>query len=192
MSRREDPALSETSRLLRKLGAAAGYSLIEVLTVLGVISILLAISAPTIQGHLALQEVRGAAQEVVQVLRDTRDSAMNEGVPRYVLFNPDVTPRTYQVFRYDAALEKWTEDGQKMSLPGSVEFDESDVTFPTVLNAPAGTTETVPEHAAYFDTRGRYPFLAGAPQSYTLTLRGGLGRTVTLTLWRNTGQVTGL
>jgi prepilin-type N-terminal cleavage/methylation domain-containing protein len=170
------------------LRAQAGYSLVEILTVLTVIAVLMAIAAPTIGGHLALQEVRGAAQEVVQVLRDTRDSAMNEGVPRYVLFNTAATPRTYQVFRYAGG---WTPDGRATSLPASVTFGPADVQFPAVVDAPSGTGATVPQYAAYFDTRGRYPFVAGAPNSYTLTLRGGLGRTATVTLWRNTGQVTG-
>jgi prepilin-type N-terminal cleavage/methylation domain-containing protein len=178
------------SRTLRRLGASAGYSLVELLTVLAVISILMAIAAPTIGGHLALQEVRGAAQEVVQVLRDTRDSAINEGVPRYVFFDPNATPRTYQVWRFSGTT--WTEDGRVSTLPESVTFTDADVTFPGLADAPTGTGQPVPENAAYFDTRGRYPFVAGAPSSYSLTLRGGLGRTVTLTVWRNTGQVTGL
>ncbi|MGH2764840.1 MAG: hypothetical protein ACRDKA_02840, partial [Actinomycetota bacterium] len=123
------------------------------------------------------------------VLRDARDSAMNEGVPRYVLFDPTVTPRTYQIYKYTTA--GWTTDGELFTLPSSVSFADAEVTFPAVADAPI-TGASVPENAAYFDTRGRYPFEAGAQSSYGLTLRGGLGRTVGLTVWRNTGQVTGL
>lgn len=170
-------------------GGNDGYSLIEVMTVIAVVGIILVIAAPTIQNQIAVQEIRGAGREVVEVLRDARDSAMNEGVPRYVLFTP---PRTYQIWRYDAAAADWVPEEPPSPLPNTVEFSTSDVTFPAVIDAPTGTGESVPADAAYFDTRGRYPYADGAASSYTITLQGGVGRTITLTVWRNTGQVTGL
>jgi prepilin-type N-terminal cleavage/methylation domain-containing protein len=176
--------------LARKGRDQAGFSLVELMTVLGVVGIIMAIAAPTVTSHIALQEVRGAGRGVVDVLRDARDSAVNEGVPRYVLFDWTKTPREYQMFKFSGS--NWVEDGRAFRLPGSVTFDQADVTFPAVSDAPEGTGESVPEYAAYFDTRGRYPFDPLAGSSYTITLHGGLGRTVTLTVWRNTGQVTGL
>jgi len=158
--------------------------------VLGVVGIITAIAAPTVRSHIALQEVRGAGRGVVNVLRDARDSAVNEGVPRYVLFDWSKTPQEYQMFKFFGG--SWVEDGRALSLPSSVTFDQADVTFPPVSDAPEGTGASVPEDAAYFDTRGRYPFDPLAGSSYEITLNGGLGRTVTLTVWRNTGQVTGL
>jgi prepilin-type N-terminal cleavage/methylation domain-containing protein len=177
-------------RLAGRLHAPAGFSLVELMTVLGVVGIIMAIAAPTISSHIALQEVRGAGRGVVDVLRDARDSAINEGVPRYVLFDWSKTPREYQMYRFSGG--SWIPDGGVFLLPSSVTFDAADVTFPAVSDAPEGTGESVPQYAAYFDTRGRYPFEAGSASSYTVTLHGGLGRTVTLTVWRNTGQVTGL
>jgi prepilin-type N-terminal cleavage/methylation domain-containing protein len=176
--------------LARKGRGQAGFSLVELMTVLGVVGIIMAIAAPTISSHIALQEVRGAGRGVVDVLRDARDSAVNEGVPRYVLFDWSKTPREYQMYKFSGG--DWVTDGELFRLPSSVTFDAADVTFPAVADAPVGTGESVPQYAAYFDTRGRYPFEAGAASSYTITLHGGLGRTITLTVWRNTGQVTGL
>jgi prepilin-type N-terminal cleavage/methylation domain-containing protein len=176
--------------LARKGRGQAGFSLVELMTVLGVVGIIMAIAAPTISSHIALQEVRGAGRGVVDVLRDARDSAVNEGVPRYVLFDWSKTPREYQMYKFSGG--NWVTDGELFRLPSSVTFDAADVTFPAVADAPAGTGKSVPQYAVYFDTRGRYPFEAGAASSYTITLHGGLGRTVTLTVWRNTGQVTGL
>jgi prepilin-type N-terminal cleavage/methylation domain-containing protein len=177
-------------RLAGRLQAPAGFSLVELMTVLGVVGIIMAIAAPTVTSHIALQEVRGAARGVVDVLRDARDSAVNEGVPRYVLFDWSKTPREYQMYKFSGGA--WVADGELFRLPNSVTFDQADVTFPAVSDAPAGTGASVPQYAAYFDTRGRYPFEAGSASSYMVTLHGGLGRTVTLTVWRNTGQVTGL
>src|SRR5919106_1039894 len=165
-------ALSVMRRLARKGRGQAGFSLVELMTVLGVVGIIMAIAAPTVTSHIALQEVRGAARGVVDVLRDARDSAMNEGVPRYGLFDPTKTPREYQVYKYTTA--GWTADGELFRLPGSVEFSDAEVTFPSVADAPAGTGLSVPLNAAYFDTRGRYPYEAGAGSSYSVTLRGGL------------------
>jgi hypothetical protein len=107
-----------------------------------------------------------------------------------VLFDWTKTPQEYRMFKFTGG--NWVGDGEIFRLPNSVTFDAADVTFPAVADAPAGTGASVPQYAAYFDTRGRYPFQAGAASSYAITLHGGLGRTVTLTVWRNTGQVTGL
>jgi prepilin-type N-terminal cleavage/methylation domain-containing protein len=183
-------ALSAMRRLAGRFRSPAGFSLVELMTVLGVVGVIMAIAAPTVRNHIALQEVRGAARGLVDVLRDARDSAVNEGVPRYVLFDSSMTPREYRMFKFSGG--NWVPDGGVFELPGSVTFAPADVTFPPVADAPAGTGQSVPQYAAYFDTRGRYPFDPTQPSSYSITLHGGLGRTVTLTVWRNTGQVTGL
>jgi prepilin-type N-terminal cleavage/methylation domain-containing protein len=172
-------------RLFRSEDDQRGMTLVELMTVLMVVAILMAIAAPTIQNQIALQQIRGAGQEVVQVLRASRDEALNEGVPRYVLFTP---PRTYQVFQYDGG---WVADESPVSLPNSISFTNADNTFPSLPDAPEAGSGGVPAGAAYFDTRGRYPYVAGQPDSYSITLHGGLDRTVTVTVWRNTGQVTG-
>jgi prepilin-type N-terminal cleavage/methylation domain-containing protein len=173
------------TRLRRKIRGQAGFTLVELMTVLLVVGILMAIAAPTIQNHIALQQVRGAGQEVVQVLRSARDAAINEGVPRYVLFTP---PRTYQVWRYDGG---WAAEEGAVTLPTTVSFTNDDNTFPSLPDEPQAGSGGVPQYAAYFDTRGRYPYQAGAAESHRLTLHGGLDRTVTVTVWRNTGQVSG-
>lgn len=175
-------ALSVMRRL--RLHGEAGYSLVEMMTVLLVVGVLLGIAAPAIQNHIALQEMRGSAREVVEVLRSARDSALNEGKPRYVVFLP---PRTYEIWRYDGP---WTKEEEEV-LSGSISFADADIGFPSMVNTPEAGAN-VPDNAAYFDTRGRYPFEVGAPASYTLTLHGGLGKQVVLTLYRSTGQVTGL
>lgn len=167
----------------RRLRDERGFTLMELMTTLGVVAVLLGIAIPTIQFQIARQELRSAAREVSQVLRAARDSAVNEQVPRYVLFDPATD--SYQVFRFDGT--DWVEGRNRVSL--RVSFDDGDVTFPSVSDAPVAGA-SVPENAAYFDTRGRYPF--GHTGSYEITLRGGLGRSATLTLHPQTGQVTGV
>lgn len=167
-----------------------GYTLVELMTVLGVVGILMAIAAPAIQNHIALQQIRGAAREVVTSLREARDSAVNEGVPRYVVFDVASTPRTYQVWKYDGT--DWVSESNVVPLPGSVTFSDADIEFPGLLNQPEAGADPVPANAAYFDTRGRWPHDGLADKDYAIILRGGVGRTVTLTYQKSTGQVTGL
>ena len=182
-------ALSTMTEFVRRLWEQAGYSLVELMTVLGVVAILFAIAAPTISNHIALQNVRSAGQEVVTVLRESREAAINQGLPRIVRFNP--ADATYQVFEYDPAAKTWTARSQVTPLPGGVTFADDDVDFPPLASTPeAGAA--VPENAAYFDTRGRYPYQNTTVKSYEFVLRGGLGKTITLMLHRRTGQVTGL
>ena len=161
-------------------------SLIELMVVLAVMGILMAIAAPTISTHVALQELRGGGREVAEVLTDARDSAMNEGAPRYVQFIP---PRSYQVYRFTGGA--WSPETNQVPLGDSVSFTTEGVTFPRLDNAPV-TGATVPQRAAYFDTRGHYPFETGAPASYSITLTGAGDRQIVLELHRQTGKVTGL
>jgi type II secretion system protein H len=168
------------SRLgLRRQG---GFTLIELMVAMSVMAIIMAIAIPSVATYMAQQEIRGSAQQVVDVLREARDEAINEGEPRYVRFLPG-DPGAYEVRRYDG--DDWVLEEQE-TLHDSVSFTGADVTFPVIPNEPE-TGEVVPQHAAYFDTRGHYPF--GVQAEYSLTLHGGMDRTETITLHTQTGQV---
>jgi prepilin-type N-terminal cleavage/methylation domain-containing protein len=182
-------ASSVMRRFSRRWTDQRGMTIVEIMVVTAVVGVLFAIAMPAVNSHIALQEMRGAAREVVEVLRDARSAAVDEGVPRYVVFTP---PRTYQVWKYEGGT--WVEEERAHELPGSVEFDDTDVAFSnvTLADEPETGAPTVPDNAAYFDTRGAYPYHTSLPSMYTLTLHGGLGRTETLTLHTTTGQVTGL
>ncbi len=162
-----------------------GFTMIELMVAMTVMGILMAIAIPTVSTHMALQEIRGSAQEVVDVFRAARNSAMNEGEPRYVLLIPG-EPGSYELRRYDGDANQWISETGVVPLHESVSFTDGDVTFPALANRPE-TGASVPENAAYFDTRGRYP--SGSAASYTLTLHGRLDRTEVLTLHAQTGQV---
>lgn len=174
------------STLRRRMAGQRGVTLVELMVTLMIVGILMGIAAPAINNHIALQELRAGAREVVEVLRDARDSAMNEGSPRYVQFIP---PRSYRVYRFTGGA--WAPETHLTPLGGSVSFTDAGVTFPLLTDVPVAGA-TVPENAAYFDTRGRYPFQSGAAASYAVTLLGRTGREVLLTVYRETGAVTGV
>ena len=164
-----------------------GMTLIELMVSLFVVSILMAITIPTAATYIARQELKANAREVVEVLKDSREAAINEAVPRFVLFEPDIN--SYRVCRFNAATNSWpvTTACAAKPLGNSVSLE---VVIPALPNHPVNGA-TVPANAVYFDTRGRYPF-GSAPSTYTITLRSRNGDTVVLTLYTGTGQVTGL
>lgn len=160
-------------------------TLVEMLTVLAVVGVLFAIAAPTISNHIALQHMRSSTRQVIDMMRDARSSAVDEGQPRYVLFTP---PRTVRVFRYDGTT--WVAESQPEVFANTVSFTDAEVTFPGLTDQPEAGASPIPENAAYFDSRGGYPSGAGLAAMYSVTLRGGVGRVETLTLHTSTGQVT--
>jgi prepilin-type N-terminal cleavage/methylation domain-containing protein len=167
-----------------RLREERGMTLTELMVSLSVMAVLFALAVPTIQFQIARQELRGAAREVVETLRGTRDAAINEGVPRYVLFTPG-DPATLRVYRFNGTA--WVPGRNAAPLDTSVTFTADDITFPAMSGVPV-TGADVPADAAYFGTRGRYPQGYGGTQS--ITLRGRLGRSITLDFYPQTGQVT--
>jgi len=166
-------------------------TLIELMVSLFVVAILMAITIPTASTYIARQQLKASAREIVEVLRESREAAMNEAVPRFVLFEPEPLSQ-YRVCKFDVASNSWpaVSTCTPVELGNSVSFSEADVGFPPLANQPVAGAP-VPDNAAYFDTRGRYPF-GTAAANYTLTLRARGGNSVTLTLHTVTGQVTGL
>jgi prepilin-type N-terminal cleavage/methylation domain-containing protein len=178
-------------RTIRKRAAdQAGMTLIELMVSLFVVAILMAITIPTAATYIARQELKANAREVVEVLKESRGAAIDEAVPRFVLFEPAIN--SYRVCRFNTVTNTWPAASTCAPVPlgNSVSFSDADVTFPALANHPVNGAN-VPDNAAYFDTRGRYPFGSAAP-SYRLTLRSRNGDTVVLTLYTATGQVTGL
>lgn len=178
--------MTDVTDLSSRAADERGVTLVELMVTMLVVAVLMGIAVPTIQSQIQRQQLLGSARQVVDTLRTFRDSAVNEGVPRYVLFLPG-TPGRLQPYRFDGTA--WAAEGPEIVLGGSVGFAAADVTMPSVSGAPESGA-SVPADAAYFDTRGRYP--EGYTASYTITLRGGLGRTVVLTLYAETGQVVGV
>lgn len=164
-----------------------GFTVVELMVAVFIGGILFAIALPTIQNHVALQQLRGRTREVADVLRSARNLAMDEGIPRYVLFSAG-DPGTYRLYRFDEATSSWIAERPAVELEG-VAFETADVTFPGLTANGGDVPAAVPEDAVFFNTRGRYPSTESG--SFIITLHGGLGKSKTLTVYARTGQVTG-
>jgi len=183
--------MTMTKRLNRTLKDERGFTLIEMLMSLLVMGILMSISIPSIRGHMARADLRAGAREIVATLRNARDKAINEQVPRIVQF--DETSKTFQLkklVKTGPTSYAWEVERVPDKVEPSVTFTAN---FPSVAGVPVAGV-SIPADAVYFGTRGRYPSVAAVPPGpYTATLTSsGTSRTVTITVYERTGEVTGV
>lgn len=78
-----------TLRILRSQARQAAFSLVELVVVLGIVALLLALSAPQVAGVLNAARLRTAADSVQSRLLEARSLPM--------LFNTDTELRFYEV-----------------------------------------------------------------------------------------------
>jgi prepilin-type N-terminal cleavage/methylation domain-containing protein len=90
-------------RLEHRRSRQAGFSLIELLTVVAIIVILAAVSYPTLAEYVRHYRVRGGAEEVITVLQRARSQAIMKNVNYGVLFVV-LSPTTYQYMIEDVQL----------------------------------------------------------------------------------------
>jgi type II secretory pathway pseudopilin PulG len=78
-----------TAKQMGRLASSAGYTVVEALTVVGVVGAVAAFSAPSISRFKAKQEVQAATSQVGGMLQQVRARAAKEGIPYLVLFQQE-------------------------------------------------------------------------------------------------------
>jgi prepilin-type N-terminal cleavage/methylation domain-containing protein len=103
----------------------SGFSLIELLVVVGIIAVMAAVSLPAIGRYFRNYQIRNAAREVASEIQTARTKAIMKNVNWGVLF-VTLSPTTYQVVIEDDPASPATRTlnilGPVRTLPGDVMF----------------------------------------------------------------------
>jgi prepilin-type N-terminal cleavage/methylation domain-containing protein len=110
-----------------------GYSLLELIIVLILISLSTALVTPSLSRFSRTIELKAAAKKVSGILRYCRSEAINKGLIYQVIFNPEL--REVKVQSIDLDEEKKEGDKKEVSkktysLPQGIEMKEVNLTSP--------------------------------------------------------------
>jgi prepilin-type N-terminal cleavage/methylation domain-containing protein len=104
-------------RRRRQLDDRRGFTLLELILVMVILSTVLALAAPSLQGFFASRQINDAAAQILALTQFARSQAISEGIAYRLNF--DTQRRTYWLTaQQTGAFEKLkTEFGQVFDLP---------------------------------------------------------------------------
>ena len=135
----------------------AGFSLIELVVVIGLIGVMVAVAVPGIARYIRNYRIRGAASEVAGALQQARLRAITNNVNYGVLFVP-LDNRTYRIVREDV-------QGQPISGARPDLSDLLDPANPDLVAQQSGALFELPRDVQ-FATAGQCPELSNAAPAF--------------------------
>lgn len=139
--------------------AARGFTMLEILVVLGIIGIFLVASYPSILNVLAVRNLENTTREVQTYLQLAKNTAVDTKIVHRVrFFRPDGTYWAYQLERLEA-------DGTWAAVRGS---QAPRKTIPAGFNVTITFPTTGGDHTAVFSPLGTFPEFAVNQNSITL------------------------
>ncbi|MGH2556239.1 MAG: pilus assembly FimT family protein [Actinomycetota bacterium] len=166
----------------------AGFTLIELLTIMGIISILMTISAFALRHYWFVRALHGSADQVVSQMREAQENARSETSPFVYGAWFDVGTDKWAIVRYDplAAGNECTVAGHRSFDDGVVisaaSFTEETTIAPTCVPKLAGSTAS---EFVFFYARG-----SATSGSVTLVHPSLSGKSRTIEVTPMTGRVT--
>jgi general secretion pathway protein H len=107
---------------------ARGFSLLELIIVLIIMSFSIALIAPSLSRFSKSAEIRATAQKVSSILRNSRSEAVNRGEVYQVLFDLRSGAVSVRTIRPEEMETEETKDkkgsGRTFSIPGRIEIRE--------------------------------------------------------------------
>lgn len=143
---------------LAKRRAAAGFTLIEVLIVLGIMGILMLVSYPSILNTMAVRNLDNATRQIQTFLHQTKLQAVSTKIVHRVrFFQPEGTYWAYDMERLqpDGTWVKAQGNAPRKTIPGNLNVT---IMFPAI-----GA-----DHEAIFSPLGTFPQFAIDQNSITL------------------------
>ena len=147
-----------------------GFTLIEVMVVVGLVSLLAALGVGAWKSWASAHAQLGAATDMQTVLRQTQVRAVTEGQNFCVKFN--TAAYTYTVYRYACAPTGNVQVSGPFKLGDRLQF--SSVSFASV--APAASTELTFKASGSATPGGLTITRTGSTKVYTLDVEGLTGR----------------
>jgi prepilin-type N-terminal cleavage/methylation domain-containing protein len=104
-------------------GADAGFTLLELILVMLILSTVLAMAGPSLRGFFATRKTNDTAAQILALTQYARSQAISEGI--IYRLNFDVQERTYWLTAWQSGAFRQlkTEFGQVFTLPKDVEME---------------------------------------------------------------------
>ncbi len=111
----------------KRRGADAGFTLLEIIVVMVILSTVLAMAGPSLRGFFASRKANDTAAQILALTQYSRSQAISEGITYRLTF--DIEERTYWLTAWQSgAFQKLkTEFGQIFTLPKDMEVELEDL-----------------------------------------------------------------